>query len=111
MSSAIFTMGRHLPIASSQPCIIALGMSEPKKPQAILSGPERELQIYTLGLSGGKPSVPVPLELLEQKAKEILPPRAYDYVAGGAGGEATTRADREDFYRWRPVPPMVRDVS
>src|SRR5260370_38813276 len=93
MSSAIFTMGRHLPIASSQPCIIALGMSEPKKPQAILSGPERELQIYTLGLSGGKPSVPVPLELLGQKAKEILPPRAYDYVAGGGGGQDNLGAD------------------
>ena len=104
-------MGRHLPIASSQPCIIALGMSEPKKPQAILSGPERELQIYTLGLSGGKPSVPVPLELLGQKAKEILPPRAYDYVAGGAGGEDTMRANRDAFYRWRIVPRMLRDVS
>src|SRR5260370_37391114 len=101
MSSAIFTMGRHLPIASSQPCIIALGMSEPKKPQAILSGPERELQIYTLGLSGGKPSVPVPLELLGQKAKEILPPRAYDYVAGGAGAGKSPRADRDAVYRWR----------
>jgi len=59
-------------------------MSDSKKPQAMPTGPERELQIYALGLSGGKPSVPVPLDLLEQKAKEILPPRAYDYVAGGA---------------------------
>src|SRR5260370_38811585 len=107
MSSAIFTMGRHLPIASSQPCIIALGMSEPKKPQAILSGPERELQIYTLGLSGGKPSVPVPLELLGQKAKEILPPRAYDYVAGGAGGERHMRANRDCFSPPASVPRPV----
>jgi len=75
------------------------------------TGAERELQIYTLGLRRGKPSVPVPLHLLEQKAKEILAPRAYDYVAGGAGGEDTMRANREAFYRWRIVPRMLRDVS
>src|ERR1700687_487908 len=86
-------------------------MNDSKEPQAMQTGPERELQIYALGLSGGKPSVPVPLHLLEQKAKEILAPRAYDYVAGGAGGEDTVRANREAFYRWRIVPRMLRDVS
>src|SRR6202158_1534955 len=86
-------------------------MSDSKEPQAIPTGPERELQIYALGLSGGRPSVPVPLHLLEQKAKEILAPRAYDYVAGGAGGEDTGRANREAFYPWRIVPRMLRDVS
>jgi len=86
-------------------------MSESKEPRALPTGPERELQIYALGLSGGKPSVPVPLDFLEQKAKEILAPRAYDYVAGGAGGEETIRANREAFYRWRIVPRMLRDVA
>jgi lactate 2-monooxygenase len=86
-------------------------MSEQKKPQALPAGPERELQIYALGLGGEKPSVPVPLELLEQRAKEILSPRAYDYVAGGAGGEDTMRANRQAFYRWRIVPRMLRDVA
>src|SRR5713226_5843053 len=86
-------------------------MSDSKEPQALPTGPERELQIYALGLSGGKPSVPVPLELLEQKAKEILAPRAYDYVAGGAGGEETMRANREAFHRCRIVPRMLRDVA
>jgi isopentenyl diphosphate isomerase/L-lactate dehydrogenase-like FMN-dependent dehydrogenase len=86
-------------------------MSDTKAPQAMPTGPERELQIYALGLSGGKLSAPVPLELLEQKAKEILAPRAYDYVAGGAGGEDTMRANREAFYDWRIVPRMLRDVS
>ena len=86
-------------------------MSDSKQPQAMPTGPERELQIYALGLGGGKPSVPVPLDLVEQKAKEVLAPRAYDYVAGGAGGEDTMRANREAFYRWRIVPRMLRDVS
>ena len=74
-------------------------------------GPSREMEIYSLGLTGGTLSVPVPLALLEQKAKEILPPPAYDYVAGAAGAEDTLRANREAFYRWRIVPRMLRDVS
>src|SRR5258708_13013434 len=86
-------------------------MSDSKKPQAMPTGPERELQLYAQGLVGGKPSVPVPLHLLEGKAKEILTPRAYDYVAGGAGGEDTMRANREAFYRWQIVPRMLRDVA
>src|SRR5260370_24673638 len=86
-------------------------MGDQKKPQAMPTGPERELEIYALGLGGGKLSVPVPLDALEQKAKEILAPRSYDYVAGGAGGEDTMRADREAFHSWRIVPRMLRDVS
>jgi len=86
-------------------------MTDSKRPQALPTGPERELQLYAQGLAGGKPSGPVPLDLLEAKAKEILAPRAYDYVAGGAGGEDTMRANREAFYRWRIVPRMLRNVS
>src|SRR5258708_3900495 len=88
--------------------IIPVAMSDSKKPQAIAIGPERELQLYAQGLVGGKPSVPVPLHLLEAKAKEILEPRAYDYVAGGAGGEDTMRGNREAFYPRRIVPRMLR---
>jgi lactate 2-monooxygenase len=86
-------------------------MSEPIAPLPIPSGPDREQQIYTLGLMGESLSSPVALSLLEQKAKETLSPPAYDYVAGGAGGEDTMRANREAFYRWRIVPRMLRDVS
>ncbi|HKV62409.1 MAG TPA: alpha-hydroxy-acid oxidizing protein [Candidatus Acidoferrum sp.] len=68
--------------------------TDAKKPQPVPTGPERELQLYAQGLAGGKPSVPVPLDLLEQKAKEILAPRAY-----------------EAFYQWRIVPRMLRDVA
>src|ERR1700675_768149 len=86
-------------------------MSEPTPISPIASGPQRQQEIYTLGLTGGGLSVPVTLSLLEQKAKEILPPPAFDYVAGGASGEDTVRANREVFYRWRIVPRMLRDVS
>jgi lactate 2-monooxygenase len=75
------------------------------------SGIERQLEIYQSGLKGAKPAVPVSPVLLEQKAREVLEPRAYDYVAGAAGGEQTARANLEAFYRWRIVPRMLRDVS
>jgi lactate 2-monooxygenase len=86
-------------------------MSEQTPPSPIASGPLRQQYIYTLGMTGTTLSVPVALSLLEQKAKEILSPPAYDYVAGGASGEDTVRANREAFYRWRIVPRMLRDVS
>jgi lactate 2-monooxygenase len=79
--------------------------------EQILSGPQRQQQIYMLGMTGEALSIPVSLELLEQNAKEVLSPPAFDYVAGGAGGEDTVRANREAFYRWRIVPRMLRDVS
>src|SRR5260370_24614916 len=86
-------------------------MTESKQPQALLTGAERELQIYALGLSGGKPSVPVPLDLLDQKAKEILTPRAYDYVAGGGGGGETLAAQPGAVYRGRLWARVPRDRS
>lgn len=75
------------------------------------SGMQRQQQIYTLGLTRDGLSIPISLALLEQKAKEILSPPAFDYVAGGAGGEDTVRANCEAFYRRRIVPRMLRDVS
>jgi isopentenyl diphosphate isomerase/L-lactate dehydrogenase-like FMN-dependent dehydrogenase len=68
---------------------------------------ERQLQVYQRQGS----SVPIPLSLLEQKAKEVLSAEAYDYVAGGAGGEDTMRANRAALERWRIVPRMLRNVS
>jgi len=86
-------------------------MSDPTPVSPIPSGMQRQQQIYTFGLQGGSLSIPIALSLLEQKAKQILAPPAYDYVAGGAGGEDTVRANREAFYRWRIVPRMLRDAS
>lgn len=84
---------------------------ETKAAQTRYSGVERQLEIYQAGLKGSKATVPVSPEQLERKAKEVLEPRAYDYVAGAAGGEQTARANLEAFYRRRIVPRMLRDVS
>ena len=48
---------------------------------------------------------------LEAAATAAMTPEAADYVAGGAGGEETMRANREAFDRWRIVPRMLRDVA
>ncbi|HTQ60946.1 MAG TPA: lactate 2-monooxygenase [Candidatus Solibacter sp.] len=86
-------------------------MSDRTPNSPIPSGMQRQQQIYLLGLKGGALSIPVSLALLEQKAQEVLSPSAFDYVAGGASGEDTVRANREAFYRWRIAPRMLRDVS
>jgi lactate 2-monooxygenase len=74
-------------------------------------GSERQLEIYQGSLMGKRTAAPVPLAVLEQKAKDVLSPEAYDYVAGGAGSEDTMRANLEAFRCWRIVPRMLRNVS
>ncbi|GIV59905.1 MAG: oxidoreductase [Rhodothermaceae bacterium] len=72
---------------------------------------ERQLQIYLAGMQGQKPPLPVAFEELERLAAERMKPEAFAYVAGGAGGEETMRANRAAFRRWRLVPRMLRDVA
>ena len=86
-------------------------MSDTIVPIRMPSGQEREQQIYAAALFGTTMAIPAAISLLEQKAREMLPPPAFDYLTGGAGGEDTVRANREAFYRWRIVPRMLRDVS
>lgn len=72
---------------------------------------ERQNEIYQKGLFGQKPVQPICLDELEQKAKDVLKPEAYDYVAGGAGTGSTMRANLSAFEYWKIVPRMLRDVS
>lgn len=71
-------------------------------------GPDLQFQVYAAGRS---PEFPISYEEWESRAREVLPPGPFDYVAGGAGGEDTMRANREAFYRWRIRPSMLRDVT
>jgi lactate 2-monooxygenase len=74
-------------------------------------GLQRQMEIYQAGMSGKKPDLPLTAEELELRAKGVLPPEAFAYVAGGAGNEDTMRANREAYRRWRIVPRFLRDVS
>jgi isopentenyl diphosphate isomerase/L-lactate dehydrogenase-like FMN-dependent dehydrogenase len=78
---------------------------------AVPLGTLRQFEIYGAGLMGRKPAQPVAPEDLEEKARQVLKPEAYTYVAGGAGAEDTIRSNREVFRRWRIVPRFLRDVS
>lgn len=80
-------------------------------PAPRMYGMERQLQIYLAGMQGQRPTTPMTYDLLEEQARERLSPEAYGYVAGGAGGEETMRANRAAFERWQIVPRMLRNVG
>lgn len=48
---------------------------------------------------------------LEDHAKSILKPTAFNYVAGGAGERATMDANRLAFRQWKMVPRMLRPTT
>jgi lactate 2-monooxygenase len=64
----------------------------------------------------GEATWPVAPEDWEAKAEEVLDPGAFGYIAGGAGGESTMRANLAAFER-RPLRPRMlrgndqRDIS
>jgi isopentenyl diphosphate isomerase/L-lactate dehydrogenase-like FMN-dependent dehydrogenase len=70
-----------------------------------------QYEIYMAGMAGQKPAFPIAYRDLEAKAREVLTPEAYDYVAGGAGSEDTVRENGEAFRRWRIVPRMLRGAA
>src|SRR4051794_14014494 len=74
-------------------------------------GRRRQNEVYRAGVYGRHPRVPTTARGLQRLAKRTLNPRAYSYVAGGAGHEATQRANRAAFDRWAVVPRVLRDVS
>jgi 4-hydroxymandelate oxidase len=55
--------------------------------------------------------VPVDLADLERRARELLPPGAYDYFAGGSGQEWTLRASVQAWRRYWLAPRVLRDVA
>jgi lactate 2-monooxygenase len=68
-------------------------------------------EIYLNGFAGHTPSVKINYEALEAAAKEKLSPKAFAYIAGGAGTESTMRANRADFEPCKIVPRMLRNVD
>lgn len=74
-------------------------------------GMQYQLQIYFAGTQNVKPQLPVSYEALEEKAREIMKPEAFAYVAGSAGSEITVRNNKEAFNKWQIVPRLLNDVS
>ncbi len=74
-------------------------------------GRVRQAEIYTDGLSGRRPIVPINPDDLEKSAQAKLPVDAFAYIAGGAGLERTMAANRQAFDHWQIVPRVLNDVS
>lgn len=68
-------------------------------------------RIYRDGITGRTPQVSTSAIGLERQARRHMSRRAWGYIAGGAGSEATMRANRAAFDRWQLVPRVLRDVS
>src|SRR3954454_7952569 len=75
------------------------------------TGRRRQDEVYRAGVYGRRPRVPTAARALQRRARGHPRARAYAYVAGGAGDEATQRANRAAFDRWAVVPRVLRDVS
>jgi lactate 2-monooxygenase len=73
-------------------------------------------QVQNAIYASGESPWPISPEAWEARAAEVLDPPAFDYIAGGAGSEATMRANLAAFERRRLRPRMltgnaVRDIS
>lgn len=67
-----------------------------------------QIELYLGALGGVLPAHPFDYAELERNALAALPPELRTYVAGGAGDEATQRANVEAFARHALVPRMFR---
>ena len=72
---------------------------------------QRQRTIFSNGFRGSKPTIPAHFERLKEKARKIMSPEAFAYVAGGAGSEQTIDANREAFMRYKMQPRLLNDVS
>src|SRR3954465_4719903 len=86
-------------------------MDTPVSATKLSNGMQYQLQIYYAGTENKKPLLPVSYEALEQKAREIMKPEAFAYIAGGAGAETTMQNNIAAFNKWQIVPRMLSDVS
>ncbi|MEU2257398.1 alpha-hydroxy-acid oxidizing protein [Nocardia xishanensis] len=68
-------------------------------------------EIYLGGLGGIVPELPMTAAGLEQRAKEVLGPAEYAYVAGSASAERTAAANRAAFDKYRIIPRMLRGTT
>src|SRR5260370_3358515 len=66
-------------------------------------GPATQAAIYV----GDADALPLDPDEWEARAKAVLEPGPFDYIAGGAGGESTMQANRDAFARWRLRPAML----
>ena len=67
-------------------------------------------EIFVGGAGGRLPRVPITSEALAAAAQEHMSPKAWAYIAGGAGSERTADANRRALDRQQIVPRVLRGV-
>ena len=72
---------------------------------------QRQRKIYLDGFAGKKPTTPVSYAGLEEKARQLLSPEAFAYLAGGAGSETTIDANRQALDKVKIHPRMLGGVQ
>jgi lactate 2-monooxygenase len=72
---------------------------------------DRQKDIYLNGFAGIAPEVPIDFNKLQLAAEKAMTARAFAYIAGGAGREATIDSNLRAFGKYQIVPRMLRDVS
>jgi lactate 2-monooxygenase len=75
------------------------------------SAQDWQKKTYLDGFAGVPPRVNVDLRSLEIQAKAVMDPKAFAYIAGGAGNESTLDANRDAFAKCKIVPRMLRNVG
>jgi lactate 2-monooxygenase len=70
---------------------------------SVPTGPVTLAEIFR----GSADELPVDPDEWESRAAAVLERGPFDYIAGGAGGESTMRANRDAFARWRLRPAML----
>lgn len=70
-----------------------------------------QFEIYLQGLAGSVPALPMTADGLEARAREVLDPAAFAYVAGSASTERTAAANTAAFEKYRLLPRMLRGAT
>src|SRR5687768_12320621 len=71
------------------------------------SATEWQKETYLNGFAGIRSKISVDIHKLEEAAKAIMSPKAFAYIAGGAGRESTMLANRNAFEKFKIIPRML----
>ena len=72
---------------------------------------EWQMSIYFAGLDGERPELPMTFAEFERQAEQAMSEQMWSYVAGGAGDEATQRANVDAFRRWGLIPRVLTGAA
>ncbi|MDQ3142890.1 MAG: alpha-hydroxy-acid oxidizing protein [Bacteroidota bacterium] len=72
---------------------------------------QRQKEIFQNGSIGIKSKIPVEFLILESNAQKILSPKAFAYIATGAGSETGMRNNSDAFSNYSILPKMAHGLN